>query len=78
MRANCSNTASHFEALALVRHIQAALVVDALDAYAQRLRELGATFVGEAHENAVGRNMTVRHSDELVVEYFEPVKSAAA
>ena len=78
MRANSSNTASHFEALAPVRHIQAALVVDALDAYAQRLRELGATFLSETHENAVGRNMTVRHPDELVVEYFEPVKSAAA
>ncbi|AUT65812.1 VOC family protein [Paraburkholderia terrae] len=66
------------EALAPVRHIQAALIVDALDVYAQRLRELGATFLSETHENAVGRNMTVRHPDGLVVEYFEPVKSAAA
>ena len=52
--------------------------MDALDVYAQRLRELGATFLSETQENTVGRNMTVRHPDGLVVEYFEPAKSAAA
>ena len=66
------------EALAPVRHIQAALIVDALDAYAQRLRELGATFFGETHENAAGRHVAVRHPDGLIVEYFEPARSAVA
>jgi hypothetical protein len=63
------------EALRPFRHVQAALIVDSLDACAEKLRKLGATSDGVIHENAAGRNMTFRHPDGLFAEYFEPAIS---
>jgi hypothetical protein len=59
------------EALAPVRHVEAALIVDSLDACASRLRSLGVEVPDTFHCMSVGRNMAVRHADGLVVEYFE-------
>ncbi|MDR7009305.1 VOC family protein [Paraburkholderia strydomiana] len=58
-------------ALAPVRHIQAAFVVDSLDAFSAWLRTQGAD-VSAAHESHVGRNVMVRHQDGFCAEYFQP------
>jgi hypothetical protein len=60
------------EALAPVRHVEATLAVDSLDEFASLLRGSGADVPDTFHCTPVGRNMTVRHADGLVVEYFEP------
>jgi hypothetical protein len=58
-------------ALAPVRHIQAAFVVDSVDAFSEWLRTQGADVPTGVHESAVGRNITVRHADGFIAEYFE-------
>ncbi|TKC86350.1 VOC family protein [Trinickia terrae] len=60
------------EALAPVRHVEAALIVDALDDFVEPLRALGASVPEDFHRTPVGRNMIVRHPDGFAVEYFEP------
>jgi hypothetical protein len=60
------------EALAAIRHIQAAFVVDSLDAFAAWLETQGAKVPARVHASPVGRNLTVRHADGFVAEYFEP------
>ncbi|SMG23044.1 glyoxalase [Paraburkholderia susongensis] len=62
------------EALAPVRHIEAALIVDSLDDFAGPLRSLGASVPSEFHQTPVGRNMTVQHPDGFVAEYFEAAR----
>ncbi|VBB16683.1 glyoxalase [Burkholderia stabilis] len=61
------------DALASVRHVEAALIVDALDDFVEPLRVLGASVPDECHRTPAGRNMIVRHPDGFVAEYFEPV-----
>jgi predicted enzyme related to lactoylglutathione lyase len=58
-------------ALAPVRQIQAAFVVDSLDAFSAWLRAQGAE-VSAVHESDVGRNVMVRHQDGFCAEYFQP------
>jgi hypothetical protein len=60
------------EALAPVRHVEAALIVDSLEGFASLLRESGIDVPDEFHCTPAGKNFTVRHADGLVVEYFEP------
>lgn len=59
-------------ALAPIRHIQAAFVVDSVDAFREWLKTQGADVPDEVHDSPVGRNITVRHTDGFVAEYFEP------
>lgn len=63
------------QALAPVRHVEAALIVDSLDAFASLLRRAGADVPEAFHCTPAGRNMTVRHTDGLVVEYFEALST---
>ena len=60
------------EALAPVRHVQAAFVVDSVDAFTAWLVTQGADVPPTVHKNLAGRNVTVRHADGFVAEYFEP------
>ena len=61
-----------------LRHVEATLAVDSLDEFASLLRASGVDVPDAFHCTPVGRNMTVRHADGLVVEYFEPARSAGA
>lgn len=59
------------DALAQLRHVQAAFIVDSVDEFSKWLNEQGLE-VGALHESHAGRNITVRHKDGFVAEYFEP------
>ncbi len=59
-------------ALTPVRHVRAAFVVDSVDAFSVWLKTHGADVPTQVHETPVGRNLTVRHADGFVAEYFEP------
>ncbi|WP_233800914.1 glyoxalase [Paraburkholderia sp. HP33-1] len=59
------------DALAPVRHIESALIVDTLDDFVGPLCALGAGVPDEFHRTPMGRNMAVLHPDGFVAEYFE-------
>ncbi|PCE24006.1 glyoxalase [Paraburkholderia acidicola] len=59
------------EALAAVREPQAAFIVDSLDEFVSQLRALGAAILHEPRAAPGGRNVTARHPDGLVVEYYQ-------
>ncbi len=46
-------------------------LVDSLDDYKDFLENNGSTIIREPSEVPTGKNMTVKHSDGLVVEYVE-------
>jgi predicted enzyme related to lactoylglutathione lyase len=66
------------EALAAVRDVQAVFIVDSLDEFLRRLRADDAEILHEPRAAAGGRNFTVRHPDGLVVEYYQPWRSASS
>lgn len=64
------------EALAAVRHVQATFIVDSLDEFASWLAKNGAQVLTQLHRSPVGFNVTVRHADGFIAEYFQPAKVA--
>lgn len=60
-------------ALAAVRDAQAVLTVDSLDDAAAWLRSHGATILHAPRPAPGGRNLTARHPDGLIAEYYQPV-----
>jgi hypothetical protein len=59
------------DALAQIRHVQAAFIVDSIDEFSRWLNAQGLE-VSALHESHAGRNITVCHKDGFVAEYFEP------
>jgi hypothetical protein len=59
------------ESLAKVRHVDAIFYVDDLDAFDTWLRPQGVEILHAPQAVTGGRNLTARHPDGLVVEYFE-------
>ncbi|HWL88235.1 MAG TPA: hypothetical protein VNO21_20670 [Polyangiaceae bacterium] len=64
------------QALAPIRDSKAVLFVDPLDEVVPWLLGKGAVILHEPREAVGGRNVTARHPDGLVAEYFEPAKLA--
>ena len=59
------------QALAPIRDAQAVLTVDSLDEAMLRIQEQGAVILHGPHDAPGGRNLTARHPDGLVVEYYQ-------
>jgi predicted enzyme related to lactoylglutathione lyase len=59
------------EHLAAVRHVNAIFYLDALDEFRTWLEVNGAQIIHETRVVTGGRNLTARHPDGLIVEYFE-------
>lgn len=59
--------------LDVVRHVGAIFYVDSLDEYASWLERHDIELVHKPRTVTGGRNLTARHPDGLVVEYFEPI-----
>lgn len=59
------------ERLDPVRHVDAIFYLDRLDDFRVWLESHGAETLHEPREVTAGRNLTARHPDGLVVEYFE-------
>jgi len=64
------------EALATVQHVQATFIVDSLDEFSMWLEKNGAQVTAEPRHSPVGRNLTVRHADGFIAEYFQPADAA--
>src|ERR1700760_1758336 len=62
------------ETLEKLRVVNAVYYVDSLDESYEWLRNNGAEILHEPQTVTGGRNLTARHPDGLVVEYFEPAK----
>jgi predicted enzyme related to lactoylglutathione lyase len=58
----------HIEA---VRYVNAIFYVDSLDEFSDWLNSRGADIVHKPRTVTGGKNLTARHTDGLVVEYFE-------
>jgi hypothetical protein len=56
-----------------VKYVDAIFYVDSLDDFEIWLRKHGAEIIHSPRAVTAGRNLTARHPDGLVVEYFEPV-----
>jgi predicted enzyme related to lactoylglutathione lyase len=56
-----------------VKYVDAILYVDSLGDFESWLRKRGAEIIHPARAVTGGRNLTARHPDGLVVEYFEAV-----
>jgi predicted enzyme related to lactoylglutathione lyase len=63
------------ERLSAVRHVDAIFYLDSLDEFHMWLNRNGAKIVHPPREVTGGRNLTARHPDGLVVEYFEAAAS---
>jgi predicted enzyme related to lactoylglutathione lyase len=59
------------ERLALVSHVDAIFYLDDLDALHTWLQDNGAEILHGPRDVTAGRNLTARHPDGLVVEYFQ-------
>jgi predicted enzyme related to lactoylglutathione lyase len=57
-----------------VRHVDAIFYVDALHDFADWLPAHGAEIIDGPRSVTAGKNLTARHPDGLVVEYFEAAK----
>lgn len=57
--------------IAKVRHVDAIFYVDSLDSCASWLKANGAETLHPPRKVTSGANLTARHADGLVVEYFE-------
>ena len=62
------------ETLEKLRLVNAVYYVDLLDESYKWLKTNGAEILHEPQTVTGGRNLTARHPDGLVVEYFEPAK----
>jgi len=54
-----------------VRHVNAIFYLDSLDEFSTWLGANGAEIIHQPRTVTGGRNLTARHPDGLVVEYFE-------
>jgi predicted enzyme related to lactoylglutathione lyase len=54
-----------------VSHVDAVFYLDSLDEFHVWLREHGAQILHGPRDVAAGRNLTARHPDGLVAEYFQ-------
>jgi predicted enzyme related to lactoylglutathione lyase len=59
------------QSLARFKATQLTFLVDDIDAYAAHLPTLGATVIEQPKAVPTGRNMLVRHPDQMLVEYVE-------
>lgn len=59
------------ERLDAVRYVNAIFYLDSLDEFSNWLSANGAEIIHQPRIVTGGRNFTARHSDGLVVEYFE-------
>lgn len=59
------------EQLASARHVSAIFYVDSLGAFIPWLGDNGVEILDGPRQVTGGRNLTARHPDGLVVEYFE-------
>ncbi|WLA79505.1 VOC family protein [Bradyrhizobium elkanii] len=64
------------EKLSPVQHVDGIFYVDSLDEFTSWLRDCGAEIVTGPHSVTGGKNLTARHPDGLVVEYFEAANRA--
>jgi len=60
-----------------VRYVDAIFYVDCLEDFETWLPRHGAEIIHPPGEVTAGRNLTARHPDGLVVEYFEGAKKSA-
>jgi predicted enzyme related to lactoylglutathione lyase len=63
------------ESLSSVKDVDAIFYVDSLDEFHAWLKGNGAEIVHGLRQVTAGRNVTARHPDGLVVEYFEAAAS---
>ena len=56
-----------------VRHVDAIFYLDSLDEFRSWLEANGADILHGPRDIAAGRNLTARHPDGFVVEYFQAV-----
>lgn len=59
------------EALKPFRSTQATFLVDSLDEFKAYLEEKGADILRGPNKVPTGRNMTVKHPDDSIIEYVE-------
>jgi hypothetical protein len=59
-----------------VRQVGAILYLDSLDDFSAWLEQAGAEIIHKPHTVTGGRNLTARHPDGLVAEYFEAASSS--
>jgi predicted enzyme related to lactoylglutathione lyase len=59
------------KSLSAVKHVDAIFYLDSLDEFHSWLKANGAEILYGLREVTGGRNLTARHPDGLVVEYFE-------
>lgn len=62
------------EHLAAVRYVSAIFYLDSLDEFSTWLNANGAEIIHQPRTVTGGRNLTARHPDGFVVEYFEAAK----
>jgi predicted enzyme related to lactoylglutathione lyase len=62
------------EQLEAVRYVGAIFYLDSLDEFATWLERQGAEIIHKPRTVTSGRNLTARHPDGLVVEYFETAR----
>jgi hypothetical protein len=60
-----------------VRQVDAIFYLDSLDDFSLWLEKFGAEIIHRPRTVTGGRNLTARHPDGLVAEYFEAVSSSA-
>lgn len=65
-------------AIAPVKEMKLALLVDSLNEWKEELVKKGATILSEPQEVPTGYNMFVRHPDGSLVEYIEWVNEKVA
>jgi predicted enzyme related to lactoylglutathione lyase len=65
------------EQLDAVRHVDAIFYLDSLDTFSSWLERHGAEIIHAPRAVTGARNLTARHPDGLVVEYFEAARSSA-
>jgi predicted enzyme related to lactoylglutathione lyase len=65
------------EQLDPVRQVGAIFYLDSLDDFSVWLEQVGAEIIHKPRTVTGGRNLTARHPDGLVAEYFEAASSSA-
>jgi hypothetical protein len=68
--------AGNKEQIDAVRYVGALFYLDSLDEFAAWLEQHGVEIIHKPRTVTAGRNLTARHPDGLVVEYFEAAHSA--
>ena len=69
--------AGSLEALAPFRQTTATFIVDSITEFKDHLIEQGSSIIRDIQNVPTGKNMTVRHPDETVIEYVELTSAAS-